>query len=219
MTRERTLILLPGMAADERLFEPQRRAFPRLIVPPWIEPKPCEPLGCYARRMASRLDSAGVVRIGGASFGGMVALEMAYHLGLTECTLISSIRSPAELPLRLRLLKPLAAVGSDRLGLTAGVISRWFAPSISRATVRRLERLAVPQSAFLRWACWAVLAWQPSREALRIRVRQIHGTADRTFPIRYIHADEIIEGGGHLLTLTHPKEVNAFLARQDRDAA
>ena len=36
--------MLPGMAADERLFEPQRREFPGLIVPPWIEPEPYESL-------------------------------------------------------------------------------------------------------------------------------------------------------------------------------
>ena len=42
---------------------------------------------------------------------------------------------------------------------------------------------------------------------------QIHGSADRTFPIRYTHPDQIVTGGGHLLTLTHPIEVNEFLAR------
>jgi pimeloyl-ACP methyl ester carboxylesterase len=95
---ETTVVLLPGMAADERLFEPQRRAFPNLIVPPWIEPEPCEPLAAYARRMAARLNSSDLLLIGGVSFGGIVALEMADHLGLAECVLISSIRSPAEMP-------------------------------------------------------------------------------------------------------------------------
>src|SRR5262245_42237746 len=31
------ILLLPGMAADERLFEPQRRCFPGLRVPRWID--------------------------------------------------------------------------------------------------------------------------------------------------------------------------------------
>ena len=53
MDNDRTLVLLPGMTADARLFEPQQRVFPGLIVPPWIDPEPREPLACYARRMAS----------------------------------------------------------------------------------------------------------------------------------------------------------------------
>jgi pimeloyl-ACP methyl ester carboxylesterase len=206
------IIMLPGMAADERLFEPQRQAFPSLIVPPWIEPEPDEPLVSYARRMASQIEPAGLVLIGGVSFGGMVALEMADHLGLSECVLISSIRSPEELPWRLRTLRPIARIGPVRLGATAGWAARWLAPSMPRATARRLGRLAAPQSAFLRWACWAVLRWQPTLEALRVRVHQIHGSADRTFPLRYTHPGQIVVGGGHLLTLTHPTEVNEFLA-------
>jgi hypothetical protein len=91
---DRPMVLLPGMAADEQLFEPQRRAFPGLIVPSWIAPARREPLPSYARRMA-------------------------------------------------------------------------FATR--------------------------------------------HGSADRTFPLWYTHPDEIVAGGGHLLTLTHPLEVNRFL--------
>jgi pimeloyl-ACP methyl ester carboxylesterase len=211
---ETTVVLLPGMAADERMFEPQRRAFPNLIVPPWIEPEPREPLSSYARRMAARLNSSGLLLIGGVSFGGIVALEMADHLGLAKCVLISSIRSPAEMPWRLRVLRPLATVGPDRLGVTAGWAARWLAPSMPRATARRLGRLAAPQSAFLCWACWAALHWEPTPTARRTRVRQIHGSVDRTFPIRYTHPDQIIIGGGHLLTLTHPAEVNEYLARE-----
>jgi pimeloyl-ACP methyl ester carboxylesterase len=211
---ETTVVLLPGMAADERLFEPQRRSFPGLIVPPWLEPEPCEPLASYARRMAARLDASRPIVIGGVSFGGIVALEMAEPLGLAECVLISSIRAPAEMPWRLRVLRSLATFGPDRLGVMAGWAARWLAPSMPRAMARRLGRLAAPQSAFLRWACWAALHWQPTPGARRTRVRQIHGSADRTFPIRYTHPDRIVTGGGHLLTLTHPAEVNEFLERE-----
>ena len=207
------MIMLPGMAADERLFEPQRRAFPGLFVPPWIEPEPREPLDCYARRMASQIDPRGLVLIGGVSFGGIVALEMAHYLGLADCVLISSVRSPSEMPWRLRLLRPLACVGPTRLSATAGWAAQWLAPLMPRATTRRLGRLAVPQSSFLRWACWAALRWQPTPEALRVRVHQIHGSADRTFRLWYTHPDQIVRGGGHMLTLTHPLDVNGFIAR------
>ena len=46
------LILLPGLGADRRLLEPQRREFPQLVVPPWIPPRTDESLPDYAARMA-----------------------------------------------------------------------------------------------------------------------------------------------------------------------
>lgn len=213
MTDNAKLVMLPGMGADGRLFEPQRRVFPGLTVPPWIEPLPCERLDSYARRMASHIDPAGLVLIGGVSFGGMVALEMAHYLGLEDCVLISSVRSPAEMPWRLRALRSLARLGPTGLGVSAGWAARWLAFSMPPATARRLGRLAAPQSAFLRWACWAVLRWEPTPEALRIRIHQIHGAADRTFPLWYTQPDQVVRNGGHLLTLTHPLEVNQFIAR------
>ena len=71
------LIMLPGLGADERLFEPQRAAFPGLEVPPWLPHEPEESLDAYARRMAATIWPSEHFYIGGASFGGMVALEMA----------------------------------------------------------------------------------------------------------------------------------------------
>src|SRR3954464_5327650 len=102
------LILVPGMAADERLFAPQRAAFPRLLVPAWIEPLPQEPLRSYAARLARQVDPGRPCVVGGASCGGIVALEMAAPLPARACVLIASGRSPGELPRWYRLLRPAA---------------------------------------------------------------------------------------------------------------
>src|SRR6185503_21033432 len=71
------LVLLPGLGADAALFEPQRAAFPGLEVPPWLDPHPGETLPAFAARMADRVGPTGPLVLGGVSFGGMVALEMA----------------------------------------------------------------------------------------------------------------------------------------------
>src|SRR4051794_26086142 len=47
-TDEPPIILLPGMAADARLFRLQRAALSGLVTPDWIEPRGREPLGVYA---------------------------------------------------------------------------------------------------------------------------------------------------------------------------
>src|SRR3954470_18150998 len=102
------LILLSGMGADDRVFAPQREAFPQLMVPGWIAPESTdESLPSYAKRLAKRIDPGEPCFIGGASFGGFVALEMARHLQAKACFLIGSVRSPAELPWRIRMLRGL----------------------------------------------------------------------------------------------------------------
>jgi hypothetical protein len=68
------LILLPGMAADGRLFRFQRAILPCLCTPAWIEPFDREPLTDYAQRFARSITPHGRCFVGGASFGGIVAL-------------------------------------------------------------------------------------------------------------------------------------------------
>src|SRR6476619_5718672 len=79
------LILLPGMAADGRLFRHQRTALPCLRTPDWIAPLDREPLAEYAQRFAQAINPGRRCFVGGASFGGLVALEMAAHLQAEAC--------------------------------------------------------------------------------------------------------------------------------------
>jgi thioesterase domain-containing protein len=62
------------------MFGPQRAAFPHLEVPAWLDPSPGETLASYGHRFADVIGPRGPLVIGGASFGGMVALEAARWL-------------------------------------------------------------------------------------------------------------------------------------------
>jgi pimeloyl-ACP methyl ester carboxylesterase len=205
------IILLPGMAADGRLFRLQRAALPDVTTPDWIEPHDREPLTAYAERFARRIDPGGPCFVGGASFGGIVAVEMAAHLRTEACFLIASVRSAGELPWRYRVLQPVARLGPQHLGWVADSVARWLAPVLPRRTTETLRRLSGPQSAFLRWASWAALRWRPSPGARRVPIYQIHGAADRTLPIRCTRPDVVVPGAGHLLPLTHADAVNNFI--------
>ncbi|WP_439627134.1 alpha/beta fold hydrolase [Gemmata sp.] len=205
------LILLPGMGADARLFASQIARFPTLRVPQWLPPKLNESLRHYSGRFASLIDPGGPCIVGGASFGGIVALEMAAQLRATACVLIGSIRSPAELSRTWRSLRPLAALGPDRLCTLAGALSH--VPWLGTGTRRRLRRIARPEAALVRWAMCAVLRWQPSPATRAVRVFQIHGECDHTLPAVLSRADEIVPGGQHALSLFNPSAVNDYLER------
>ncbi len=68
---------------------------------------------------------------------------------------------------------------------------------------------------FVKWSAWATAHWkgepQLSGGSAKVPIRHIHGERDSIIPDVHREAHETIEGGGHLITWTHAKEVNAFL--------
>ena len=213
------IILLSGMAADERLFGPQLAAFPDLRVQPWIDPLPHESLREYASRLAPLVDPGRPCIVGGASFGGIVALELAQHLPAMACILIGSIRSPSGLPWRYRLLRPAALFGPGTLRVLAMLGGRYGKRFLAGGTIRRLQRLSRPEAAFARWAMCAVLRWRPGPAARGVRVFHIHGGADRVLPVSLGRPDVVVSAGGHALSLFSPSAVNEFVAQVVRMVA
>ena len=209
------LILLSGMGADGRLFREQRPCCANLITPDWIAHRPDDSLASYAERMARHLDPGRACYVGGVSFGGMVALEMARHLDAKACFLIGSIRSSRELPLRIRALKPLAGLVPEACGAVpvwlAKALSPLAKPLLRPARLSMLRQLADSQGRFLRWAGLAVLGWNPDPDRPAVPVHQIHGDRDYILPHHLTRPDVLVRGGGHLLPLTHPQAVNEFL--------
>ncbi len=208
------LILLSGMGADRRLLCHQVAAFPKVIVPSWIDPESRETLASYAHRMAKANDPGGPCFVGGVSLGGMIAQEMAGHLDTRACFLISTIRSARQLPLRIRTLRPLRPVLSDVFFWTLGRLARGLllARGESMPSYRRscLEQYIGADPHFLRWAARAVLRWVPEGGP-NVPVRHIHGDRDHLLPHRLTQPDVLVPGAGHLMLMTHPEAVNEFL--------
>jgi pimeloyl-ACP methyl ester carboxylesterase len=65
----------------------------------------------------------------------------------------------------------------------------------------------------IRWGAGAIRNW-PGVEDPGVPVHHIHGQSDRVIPLRRVQPDRVVPGAGHLLTLTHPEAVNAFLAEE-----
>jgi pimeloyl-ACP methyl ester carboxylesterase len=207
------LIVLPGVALGDRLFAAQQDVFPQLQVPVWIEPLADETLADYARRMARIVDPGRPCIVGGASFGGAVALEMAPHLQSLACVLIGSFRDPHELPWQWRALHACGLSNPARLQFGASLLSRLPRRLLPLATRRSLARMATGNGHFERWAACAAMRWRPSPETRDLRVFQIHGDDDRILPVARSRADTIVPGGRHALTLFNSAAVNDYLQR------
>jgi len=208
------LVLLPGMGADHRCFQPQRAAFGQIESPAWIRPESGESLRQYALRLADGLPQQRPMILGGVSLGGMLALEMAARLGPNAVVLIASCRHP--LAIRRSLYR---AAGLARWTPTACFqlskrLAPWFAGWLNDCGKEQL-RLVLDMYRetdpwFLRWACGAIHRWQPE-PLTGIPVFHMHGTDDRLIPAKNVSADRYVPHAGHLVNLTHPEVVNEFL--------
>jgi pimeloyl-ACP methyl ester carboxylesterase len=210
------LVLLPGLGADRRQWEPQAAVFPGLMVPSWISPERGETLPAYAARLAETISRQKPLILGGSSFGGMLALEMARHLRPKAVILIGSCRSPAAINRGVLLLPPLLC----RIPGFGIRISKPLAP-LAVQTFRQLDhqrrRLCATmfQEADPRWITWAIraiLQWQPTPLA-DTPVFHIHGQRDRMIRASMVTADLMVADGGHLINLTHAEQVNDFIRK------
>jgi pimeloyl-ACP methyl ester carboxylesterase len=212
------LVFIPGLGADPRLFHHQKRVFKNSLCPPWLIPNEREKLANYARRWARHLKLKPNCCLVGVSFGGMVAQEMARWIKPRAVILIGSCRSPASIPFALR------AVGSlptwpyiaKRLCGIFPIIGGYFLGAKTRAQRDLLIRmfLETPDH-FTKWTVQAICGWK-GFQGDGIRVYHIHGERDHMIPLRKVKPDEVIRGGGHLISLNHSREVNKFIRKHVR---
>jgi pimeloyl-ACP methyl ester carboxylesterase len=211
------LILLPGLGADARMYREQKKAFPQLVVPDWIAPQGRESLASYSHRLLESVDLPEEYYLGGSSFGGMIAYEMALRRPPLGLFLLSSCRTPRHMKPWLRKvakLSPLtrllpwqtaALLAEVGLGLPDGLL-----PFRLRMLLKHLH---VDQVPLVRWGVEAVLRWNPTPGEVTCPVHQLHGERDPFLHPVLPHA-ELVPRAGHLLTKTHSQVVNRFLAER-----
>jgi pimeloyl-ACP methyl ester carboxylesterase len=194
---------LSGLGADQRVFNFIALPGVEMVHVKWLPPERHEPLGTYARRLLAQFDAQPPVTLLGVSFGGIVAQEIAALLPCRRVIILSSIKSPAEMPLTISLVR---RTGVHRLVpgwlLKAGnVLTGNYYFSIRTREEARLLQAIVRDTdpAFLRWAVHEVVRWQPPAPVPGLV--HFHGTADRIFPADRIQQFTPIPGGGHFMVV------------------
>jgi pimeloyl-ACP methyl ester carboxylesterase len=208
-----TLVFIPGLGADSRLFLHQQKVFKNSLAPPWLPPRKGESLARYARCWAKDLKLKPGCGLVGVSFGGMVAQEMAQWVSPKAVILIGSRNSPTAIPFHLkwagslptwpRLSKSLCRIFPNTSGYFLGAKT----PSQRDLLIRMF--LETPDN-FAKWTVEAIREWE-GREPEGKGVHHIHGEKDHLIPLKRVKPDRVVRGGGHLINLTHPKEVNGFI--------
>lgn len=231
-----SIVLLPGLGANARLFRPQLEAFAGdgALVPDW--PTTIEPtrgVESVAESLARSLREVGRLHEGtilvGFSFGGQVALSIARRAveenapAPRAIVLASGVRRTAQLTRRFRI-----QVAASRL-LPDAAIS-WAAPELVARPFARvcgldhkqaleLQRMAaeldLPQFRRLaRAACrWRFEADDERRLAeAGVRILHLHSRRDPVIPPPPAAVPfEAIDEPAHLVTWTHAERVNGLV--------
>ena len=217
MSRPR-VILLPGLGADYRLLDLQRQLDADVEVPPWIAPEPHETLAGYARRMAENIDTTRPFFLGGVSFGGMVASEMVQYLRphVRGLILLASCLSNHGVPRLYRAawqVARLTPAGLLKRGhLLMPFVRKVFGIASSEHAEIFAQMLRDTDARFLKWSLNAVMNWPGVQQPTGVPHLHIHGACDWVLPARRGKPDQVIDGAGHVMNVSHAAEVNRHIA-------
>ncbi len=204
------------MGADEKVFCKQKEEFPHLIVPDWLPPIKGESLPEYAKRFAKVIDPGVPCVIGGASFGGMVAIEMLPHLQCKACILVGSVSHPDQLPPYVRWARPLGPstvfIPYGLVQFACRIVNRLFGGFLGPYFRFIFNQAQHSTASFFRWAIPALLKWRKIDQATDYApVIHIHGDRDLVLSIKYVKAAHVITGGGHVISYRNSVEVNRLI--------
>lgn len=207
------LYFVPGLAASTEIFKNIKLPDDRfeLHFLEWLIPEYKETLAEYASRMAALVTEPNAVLVG-VSFGGVVAQEMSLFLSLQKLVIISSVKSKHELPKRLKLARK---TGAYKLVPTAWATSvqdltRLAIGPRSRKRLRLYqEYLSVRDKKYLDWSIREMVCWE--RDQPVPEVIHIHGDSDIVFPLKYVKAQHLVEGGTHVMILNKGSKVSKLL--------
>ncbi|GGF09723.1 alpha/beta hydrolase [Flavobacterium limi] len=204
---------MPGLAASPTIFERiklDESVFETILLE-WEIPNPQESLSDYALRITKKIKHENPVLIG-VSFGGILVQEMARHIEVRKVIIISSVRSNAEFPRRMRVGKTTRAYKLIPMKLILNIenLAKYsFGEKVNKRIKLYEKFLAVRDLRYLQWAVESVILW--NRNQIDEKVIHIHGDQDDVFPIKYINKCIVVKGGTHIMILNKYKWLNENL--------
>jgi pimeloyl-ACP methyl ester carboxylesterase len=213
------VILFPGLGADDRLFAGIGVPGAEIVTPAFPEPAPRQSLSTYARALADALRIGPADVVGGASFGGFVAAEIAARRPVAALVLIGSALSPREVPSSYVVIERLSRLVPDGIFASAPRNHPLLMAKFGRLTAAQralfLDMAGRASPVLLRRGMRMIFGWKGvDRAEIACPVHRIHGRLDRLIRTPSAREAELIDGGGHLVSMTHPGRVGRFLAKR-----
>jgi len=180
----------------------------------WIEPEPEESMSQYATRIANlyRIERGLNHVFVGHSFGGLLAQHLGQLFPKSRVIILSSVKSNEELPRAIRFLRHGYAyhLASKTMIKRSFKLWGWYHGykdnSLREALMEELDTLG---DTYLIWAYKQLIYWKSL--ALGNPLLHIHGSRDKTFPVKNITRCKVIKGGDHLMVAKRCDLINQLI--------
>jgi len=212
--------LITGFALDRRVLEILDLPSARFRCADLIAAEPRETLPHYALRLADTLGFRSGDTVGGLSFGGMVALEIARQCGASRLLLLASCTHP-------RYIRPVFRASGSIAPWVPDALMRTFFSNIP-ALLRLLGMHTSRNAAFLREVMESfppalmrqlpgmMLDWDGCEPA--VPYAALHSNQDWLIrPPLHLSELTLLPGKSHLLSVSHVEAVRAFLLSREKN--
>ncbi len=206
---------MPGLAASSTIFEKIKLPEDQfeMFYLDWFLPELNESLTNYAKRMSKFVKHENAVLIG-VSFGGILVQEMVQFLDLRKLIIISSVKSNAELPQRMKIAKTTKAYKLLPTSLLKNLdaLAKYAFGTIIKDRVELYKKfLTMNDKIYLDWAIEQVVCWE--RTEIDSKVIHIHGDNDSVFPAQNIKNFVNVKSGTHIMIINRYKWFNENLPK------
>jgi pimeloyl-ACP methyl ester carboxylesterase len=211
----RQVVFLPGLGADQRLFNFIATNKYNTHFINWDKPKENESMHSYVKRIMESIKFHEPPVLVGVSLGGMLAMELRELIPVKKTILISSVKAKSEMPVYFSLLKKsmLHQIVPVSVIKKSAILLKPFISDPRNKDAMQLFKMMVNESDddFIKWALQLVMEWERT-DCNKDNLIHIHGTKDLVFPLKNIkNCDYIIEGGKHDMIMTNASEINKIL--------
>ncbi len=217
MDKPDRLILLPGLAADERMYAQLKDLPVPLITPRLLIPQRQETMPAYALRHVQWLNISANDVVGGCSFGSMVASEICRQRSTRGLILLSGALSSSTLAPSAQKLKVVNnfipyAIARQIIMSSKFLRAVFGASDADKFELARQMIADTPRELLLRGSRLATgYIGDMARAPLKCSVFALHGGQDRVLSAPDVEDCNIIADAGHGMVISHPEQVEAFL--------
>ena len=208
------IYFMPGLAAGPEIFtnlelDPEKFTLHYLK---WINPvSVAEKIDKYAFRLSKEIKEESPILIG-VSFGGIMVQELAKFVNPKKVIIISSVKSPNELPGRFKFAKFTRIYKLFPIKIIENFedYTKYFlGKSLKKKANLYKKYLYVRSKESLKWSIYTIIKWEQIKPIESIV--HIHGDADMVFPIKNIENAIEIKNGTHAMILTKAKEISKII--------
>ncbi len=205
-SQKRTVYCIPGLSASISIFEnlPQSKSIEYILLDQKF-PSKGESFDNYIQRWSDeiKVDNAIVI---GVSFGGIIAQELLKHKAISKIILVSSVRSPRDYSLMMKVFKSIRIYKLLLTRLLKKLNKIEHHPKTNRQhKISSMLKKYLPyrDPYYVNWSAEKIINWIPAE--ISIPVVQIHGTKDEIFPFAKTKNAISIKDGTHAMIVTKRK--------------